>query len=57
MIKPNPKNGTGSKLELILRIRYSEMAIPSRKEVLDQGLKLTLAQGKLQSPRASYFLA
>ena len=29
MIKPNPKNGTGSKLEPVLRIRYSEMAIPS----------------------------
>ena len=43
MIKPNPKNGTGSKLEQILMIRYSEMAIPSCKEVLDQGSKLTLA--------------
>ena len=29
MIKPDPKNGTGSKLEPVLRIRYSEMAIPT----------------------------
>ena len=29
MIKPNPKNGTDSKLELVFRIRHSEMAIPS----------------------------
>ena len=29
MIKPNPKNGTGSKLEPVLKIRYSEMAIPN----------------------------
>ena len=28
MIKLNPKNGTGSKLEPVLRIQYSEMAIP-----------------------------
>ena len=28
MITPNPKNGTGSKLELVLGIRYSEIAIP-----------------------------
>ena len=29
MIKPNPKNGTGSKLEPVLRIWYSKMAIPT----------------------------
>ena len=29
MIKPNLKNGTGSKLEPVLWIQYSEMAIPN----------------------------
>ena len=29
MIKPNPINGTGSKLEPVNRIRYSKMAIPT----------------------------
>ena len=33
MIKSNPKNGIGSKLEPVLRIRYSEMAIPTSNQI------------------------
>ena len=53
MIKPNPKNGIGSKLEPVLRIRYSEMAIPTLITVRKQSFP-TVFELQLHSKLMKY---